>query len=156
MIQFVAFMDIVEHLQSTSDDEIRILAQEPVYTSLDVEFLSSLNVSTSTETRTGDTMPGKTALTNASTYASFVFEAFMDKTLPAVQQLLELNAILRIGTPSPTTGASNTSAEELKEMHALYEKFDVDYPSYYFPTFDEDPNVFDGLRICWREQHEND
>jgi hypothetical protein len=41
-------------------------------------------------------------------------------------------------------------------MHSLYEQFDADYSYYYFPTFEEDPNVFEGLRISWKKESEND
>ena len=43
MIQFTAFMDIVNYLRSDSDDEIKIAARELIYTPLDIDFLTKLN-----------------------------------------------------------------------------------------------------------------
>lgn len=155
MIQFTAFMDIVDYLQSTSDDEINIVAREPVYTPLDVEFLMKLNViSQSSESMDGSGGTGPRPSEHCDSDV-FVFEPFMDKTLIAVQQLFNLDATLFIGTSSPSVGASGTTTDELKKMHALYEKFVAKHTSYYFPRFEEDPNVFEGLNISWKDEIEN-
>jgi hypothetical protein len=156
MIQFVAFMDLVDYLQSTSDDEIDMVAREPIYAPLDEEFLSSLHVKTSA---TANNYKSKDTLSDAADHREsniFVFEPFMDKTLPAVKEFLAPNATLFIGTSVPKSAAHVDSATELEERRALYEKFDAEYSSYYFPSFEEDPNVFEGLRICWRNEGEND
>jgi len=43
-LQLAAFVDTVEYLQDTSDATIRLFAQDPVYSHLDREFISSIKV----------------------------------------------------------------------------------------------------------------
>lgn len=150
MTQLVAFMDIVEHLQASSDDSIGIFAHELVYTPLDVEFLAQMDVTAQSGSESGPS--AKYHLDSNS----FVFEAFMDKILPSIQPLLQSKARLFIGTPLPALGANKLSAGEFEEMRSLYEQFDAYHPYYYFPNFEEDPNVFEGLRISWTNESEND
>lgn len=156
MAQFVAFMDIVDHLQTTSAAEICISARELVYTQLDAEFLSKLKVAASVTESIPPPSEGTSVLQDESDCDSFVFEPFMDKVLSAVQTLLTFNAKLFIGTSCPSSEASGVSGDELQKMRSLYEKFNADHSSYYFPSFEEDPNIFEGLRICWREECEDD
>lgn len=44
---------------------------------------------------------------------------------------------------------SNESVDNLKQVLTLYKRFDSEYSTYYFPRFEEDPNIFEGLRIAW-------
>ena len=159
MIQFVAFMDIVEHLQATSDDKINIVAQELIYTQLDIEFLSHLNVTAYHDPAIGQSTYQGPSAKDFIGCNSFVFEPFMDKVLPAVRQLLISDLKLLIGTSAPNMGAKDTSIDEHRDMRALYDRFNATYSSYYFPTFEEDPNIFEGLRVSWKElidQNDND
>lgn len=155
--QLVAFVDIVKHLQATSDEGIGIFAQELVYTPLDVGFLAQIGIFACTASK-----PGKPADEGQSAQYhldsdTFLFEAFMEKIPPAMGPLLCSDPRLFIGTSLPTQwGANKLSAEEFEEMRSLYDQFDANHSHYYFPTFDEDPNVFDGLQISWTNENEND
>jgi hypothetical protein len=151
MIQVAAFMDIVEHLQATSDDKINIIAQELIYTPLDIEFLSHLNITAYHDPAIGQSTYQGPSATDFIGCDSFAFEPFMDKVLPVVRQLLYSDLRLLIGTSAPDMGAKDTSIDDQRVMRALYGQFDANYPSYYFPPFEEDPNVFEGLRVSWKE-----
>ena len=156
MIQFATFMDIVDYLQSLSDEKVDVVARELVYTPLDVEFLSSLHVNTGTTTNNDTSKEGLPDAADCDEKNVFVFEPFMDKSLAAVQELMAPNATLFIGPGLPINPTHVTSMGELNERRALYHGFEAEYSFYRFPRFEEDPNVFEGLRICWKDESEND
>jgi hypothetical protein len=159
MTQFAAFMDIVEHLQATSNHKISIIAQELVYTPLDIEFLSHLDATAYHHPAIGQSTYQGPSAKDSIGCDSFVFEPFMEKILSAVQPLLTSDLRLLVGTSAPGIDASKISAGDYRDMLALYEQFNAGYSSYYFPTFEEDPNVFEGLRISWKgsiDENDND
>ena len=45
--------------------------------------------------------------------------------------------------------------DTIEETQAV-ERFNADHGHYLFPPFDEDPNVFDGLSIYWKQPEESD
>ena len=98
MCQFVAFMDTVKHLQATSDDKVTIVAQEMVYTPLDIEFLLGMDMTVYNDPVTNEDLYNGTSAPDHLSPASFVFEAFMDKHPPTVQQVLTSGMRLFIGT----------------------------------------------------------
>ena len=149
--QFAAFMDIVAHLQVTSDDRIGIFAQELVFAPLDIEFLTHLNVTAYHDPAIGQSTYKGASAKDYIDRSTFVFEPFMEKFLPTVRRLLTSDVKLLVGTDAPGMDASKTSAGDYRDMRALYEQFNAGYSSYDFPTFEEDPNVFQGLRISWKE-----
>lgn len=156
MTQFVAFMDLVEHLQETSDEKIQIVAQELIYTPLDIEFLSNLNVTAYSDQAIDQLSYEGPSAKDSFSPDTFVLEPFMDKVLPAVKDLLTSTPKLLVGTSSPGTGAKHLSIVDYNEMRKLYDQFNNDFSYYHFPTFEEDPNIFQGLRISWRNLEDED
>ena len=131
-------------------------AKELVYAPLDLDFLAHMNVTGSNSTTNDHAVGNRDPGTSKSMPGSFVFDAFMDKTLPSVRQLFNSNPSLLVGTSSPVVGAGKTSEDEINEMRSLYQTFDTRYSNYRFPRFEEDPNVFEGLRICWANEPDPD
>ena len=46
--------------------------------------------------------------------------------------------------------------ENVRDELPLLEKFNDNHTHYKFPRFDEDPNVFEGLLIYWKDPREQD
>lgn len=170
MMQWAAFFDIVQHLQSKVESAITTFAQEPMYTPLDRQFLEILGV------RVLDADHGDKDLGEAVQHlgpSTFVLEAFMDLGYEAIQGTCEGDPALYIGSSmkraletwqrrNPPDLAN--SAEEDKAAPGYVDQvqqpqsvadFVASRRSYRMPRFEEDPNVFEGLHIYWKEPHDD-
>ncbi|KAK0786620.1 hypothetical protein LTR75_013150 [Friedmanniomyces endolithicus] len=157
MMQWVAFFDIVQHLQTRQEGSIALFAQEPNYTALDKQFLQSLDTAK-----------------QHSLASSFVFEAFMDLGVEAVGDLLGGDPVLYIGSSVErwrekpqrsgvassarrstagiaTDGGRNDDDDGEGGVARSVAGFTGTRKSYRMPRFEEDPNIFDGLLIYWKE-----
>ena len=93
MLQITAFKDIVQHIQSTSTDDIKIIAQEPQYTSVDRRFLSELGI----VVHDAEFNDSGRMWFNLQ-YGAMVFEAFMEMNLGDLEKLVQWDPKLYIGS----------------------------------------------------------
>ncbi|KAK0353632.1 hypothetical protein LTR02_012580, partial [Friedmanniomyces endolithicus] len=174
IMQWVAFFDIVQHLQIKQDDPIAVFAQEPNYTALDKQFLQRLDVRVLDADLNGDHVAGLGEAKQHVRASSFVFEAFMDLGVEAVGDLFEGDPALYIGSSverwretSQRSGVASTAKRSAAEIVTDGGRNDDEdgeggvtrsvarlmgsRRSYRMPRFEEDPNIFDGLLIYWKE-----
>ncbi|KAK1070075.1 hypothetical protein LTR74_004472 [Friedmanniomyces endolithicus] len=173
-MQWVAFFDIVQYLQTKQEAPVALLAQEPKYTALDEQFLQGLDVRVLEAELNADDVAGLGETKQHVRASSFVFEAFMDLGVEAVGDLFGGDPALYIGssverwreTPQRSGVASTTrrSAAEIVTdgrrnddeegeggVTRSVAGFMGSRRSYRMPRFEEDPNIFDGLLIYWKE-----
>ncbi|KAK1069871.1 hypothetical protein LTR12_008755 [Friedmanniomyces endolithicus] len=173
MMQWVAFFDLTQNLQNKQDDPIAVFAQEPNYTALDKQFLQSLDVRVLDVDHSPDCVAGLGEAKQHVRASSFVFEAFMDLGIEAVGDLFEGDPALYIGssverwreTPQRSGVASSTTRSRAGigtgvdgngegaegGVARSVAGFMGPRKSYRMPRFEEDPNIFDGLLIYWKE-----
>jgi len=156
MLQFAAFMDTIIHVQKTSDEQIKVYAEELVYNDIDIAFLTSLGVTVIVHS---DPNKAQQSLQDPALFShmgpqSMVFELYIDPWEPALRRLLKADPKLLVGSQPEKKLLSLVqafpSATECDDR-ALIKKFDKERASYYLPQFDEDLGIFEGLRVCWKE-----
>ncbi|KAK3722959.1 hypothetical protein LTR37_002104 [Vermiconidia calcicola] len=167
MLQFVAFIDTAQYIEAGSSDTIGLFAQEPMYTPVDVEFLSGMGIKVSTLRAVRYNMESE----------SMMFELFMDMNLDAALNMVTIGPKLFIGAALtsrlaqfskhltdaeireylqiPAEMATPPQSDKLCRVASrLKDDFEVQRLFYKFPRFDEDPKVFEGLNIYWKEPRE--
>ncbi|KAK4540117.1 hypothetical protein LTR36_009782 [Oleoguttula mirabilis] len=174
LLQIVAFIDIVRHLQSGQSTKILCYAQEPEYTPLDKKFLASIGVTALELELASDSLSLGAAAQHLNKTA-FVFEPFMDLGLESMRELFGADVRLYIGS-SMQRWIDDSNLNNAEIMSDLQESFKgrgatinadniehvraqsrqaTDFVhsrrSFRFPRFEEDPNVFEGLSIYWKE-----
>ncbi|KAK0279758.1 hypothetical protein LTR91_005510 [Friedmanniomyces endolithicus] len=173
MMQWVAFFDITQHLKARQESPVAIFAQEPNYTALDTQFLQAIDVRVLDAGHNANYMDSLGEARQHVQASSFVFEAFMDVGVEAVRELFRGDPVLYIGssverwreTPQ-RSGVASTGTRSAKEIAADSDRdgdgaergvvrsvaeFVGSRRSYRMPRFEEDPNIFDGLLIYWKE-----
>lgn len=157
VMQAVAFLDIVQHLETRQDTEIAKFAQEPHFTEIDASYLSSKGVQTLPCEPNKDDRIGLGKASQHLSASTFVFEPFMDLDAAAASELFSVDVPLYIGsslkrwTTQPSIMLGGAHRESAMQQAIVYMQA---RRSYYFPTFEEDPNAFEGLSIYWREPGE--
>ena len=103
MYQFVAFMDIVEHLRESSVTAIKIFAQDPHYTLLDNEYLRThgIEITDAWANQSWFTAPIRDYIGPQT----FLFEPFMEINPAYAEDLLTKNIRLLVSSPNPRPGA---------------------------------------------------
>lgn len=107
------FYDTVNYLQDSSDKHINIIAQNPVYTPLDVEFLSSLEVR-GMIVPVAMRMEGEASWQSQTAFdlfssSTFVCELCIEHDPSFLERLIAENVKLAIGS---MLGATDIVAEE--------------------------------------------
>lgn len=152
MWQIVVFVDLVTYMCRDKDGDtsgMETVAQEPMYTQLDVEFLGTLSikvlqiVNAAGATGLG---PGR-VLMGART---LVFEPFLDMTAEMLEDVIAADLPLYIGSSIKGLREKTTPAGQLAQ------RFAQERGMYKFPAFEVDPNVMDGLEIFWKEESNED
>lgn len=148
MFQFVAFMDAVAHVQRTSDEQIKMYAEELIYTDVDIAFLTSLSIFVH-----NDPDLNKQLAVDSTRWAhigphSMVFELYMDPHASPLRHILNALPGLLIGA-LPTGKLMQVSNSDQRDR-ALADTFAAARNYYHFPRFHEDPSVFEGLQIYWK------
>lgn len=158
--QVVAFVDIAKELGVKE-----LYAQEPAFTELDEKFLKTLHVEVlamTTDNHGNALGPAKEMLGPEV----LLFEPFVDMGAGMVQELLEQDVALYIGSSikglvekgkraDATTESRKRLAKDI-EAGSLASKFCEGRGVYMFPTFDVDSNIFDGMSIYWKEEKDGD
>ncbi|SMQ49270.1 unnamed protein product [Zymoseptoria tritici ST99CH_3D7] len=149
MWQFVVFCDLVEQMRGEGV-ELEVLAQEPGFTELDVEFLDVLGVKV-LETRLGDGTMGLGPAKEQLGEGTLVYEPFIDMNAVMLEEMVSAGVGLYVG--SSIGGILGRRGEN--EASRLVEKFRAGREMLRFPTFDVDPNVFDGIQVYWTEEKDD-
>ncbi|KAF7188915.1 hypothetical protein HII31_09838 [Pseudocercospora fuligena] len=158
--QVVVFVEIAKELGIEE-----LYAQEPTFTDLDEKFLKTLSVEVlgMTTDNAGNALgPAKEMLGSEA----LLFEPFVDMNAEMVQELLEKDAALYIGSSmkglvekgkrADATAESRKRLAKDIEAGLLATRFCEGKGVYRFPSFDVDPNIFDGMSIYWKEERESD
>ncbi|KXS98841.1 hypothetical protein AC578_10840 [Pseudocercospora eumusae] len=158
--QMVAFVEIAKELGIEE-----LYAQEPTFTELDGKFLKTLNVEVlgMTTDNAGNALgPAREILGPEA----LLFEPFVDMSAGMVQELLEQDVMLYIGSSMKGLAEKGTRADATAESRKrlakdieagqLARRFCDGRGVYRLPTFDVDPNIFDGMSIYWKEEKDSD
>ena len=123
-----------------------IWACDPAYTELDVEFLKTVGVEVH-QHEEGEVGFGKLAqyLEGGRT---FLFEPFVDMNDKMVRDMVASDVALYIG--SSIGGVK----ERRGEAGDLAMEFTKDRNMKKFPSFEVDPNIFEGMGIYWKEKED--
>ncbi|KAK4561333.1 hypothetical protein LTR86_004650 [Recurvomyces mirabilis] len=177
--QFAAFVDIVQHLQDQQQHQIIILAQDPVYTALDIDFLRDKGIRTLLAERRTQDDPVGGSVGEAEDHMSsscFVFEPCMDMTSLSALNLLSPEPALYIGSCFERAEDDSKKTDE-EIMHAersisnaTTDQLVLDFwknqykgitnklkavlakrKRYVLPVFEEEPNIFASLSVSWME-----
>ncbi|KAF1840146.1 uncharacterized protein K460DRAFT_203924 [Cucurbitaria berberidis CBS 394.84] len=145
--QLVLFIDVVEHCksQSTGEAGIKIYAQDPAFTTLDVTFLKELGIQVT-----------ETGLENHIGDASFVYSPFVDWYLLLPLFLKGKDPVLYVGneilddyTPY---GQSQGKRERLDECNELGKLFLVDREMVKLGEFSLHANALNGMVVYRRRE----
>ncbi|KXT17527.1 hypothetical protein AC579_3224 [Pseudocercospora musae] len=158
--QMVVFVEMAKELGIEE-----LYAQEPTFTDLDEQFLKTLNVEVlgmTTDNAENVLGPAKEILGPEA----MLFEPFVDMNAGMVQELFEQDVALYIGSSmkglaekaarADATGESRKTLSNVIEAGLLAKRFCDGRRLYRFPTFDVDPNIFDGMSIYWKEEKDSD
>jgi hypothetical protein len=173
----VAFADIVDLLGNDDAPSIAAVLQDPAFTDLDKEFFQTIGMAA---VPLPSDASGKAGLGPASAHCrdtTFVLELFMDMETRSIKELVEADVAIYIGSSMQTrierakarssrgdkaisrSSANDPAAKarlhEIDEEDRLALEFDKRYRMYRFPTFAEDPNVFEGLCVFAKEREDD-
>ncbi|TKA25307.1 hypothetical protein B0A50_06211 [Salinomyces thailandicus] len=168
--QYAAFVDITQHLRSGHEAEIRCYAQEPQFTSVDKEYLRRTDVIVLEQDSATGSPPGLGPASQHLGLGTFVFEPFMDLDDKAMREMFSADLSLYIGSSvrrwmgrASRNGSTNVSVQQSSELeHAVdfqphpAAAFVRARASYHFPVFEEEPNIFEGLAIYWKEPEDDE
>lgn len=161
MMQLVAFVDICQNIHLGHSGSLPMSAQEPNYTAVDQSFLEKLGISIMDARKQCE--GGKPGLGEAGEelrQTTFLFEPFMDLSGEAMDALFSKDPALYIGASlRRILGREHKALDMSKtdpQIHPLttVRRFAASRISLYFPRYEEDPSIFEGLAIYWREPDE--
>ncbi|KAI7276711.1 hypothetical protein KC345_g6789 [Hortaea werneckii] len=162
LMQFVAFLDIVKHLQQDGEGQIQCYAQEPQFTESDQTYLASIGIQV-IEHRPDTNSKALGPIHEYLGPSTFIFEPFMDFDLNGMQSLFNTD-------PNFYIGSSAKRWIELSKNHVRFERrtaeskaadlsvssfekalnFGRTRASCHFPVFEEEPLIFEGLDLYWK------
>jgi len=158
--QFVAFVDMVNHLQEEGKAEIRVVAQEPAFTEVDRLFLADIGVEVcQVAVEEGGGKEDGSAGSRVTDYfgpSSFVCELFMERQEGFLRDLLQAEAKLVLSSIMTARWWMRQYRKAVDEDTTLDQVVSHDYQKYRMPRFDDDPNIFEGLCIFSRRPAEDD
>jgi hypothetical protein len=177
MWQMVVFADMIDLLGDDQVQSIEAVLQDPAFTDLDGEFLRAIDMAVLPLPSDTSMKPGLGPASVHCGESTFVLELFMDMETQGIRELVEANVELYIGSSmqtrierakarnarggkvGPRSSASDPAAkvklDDIDEQDRLALEFGRRYRMYRFPTFVEDPNVFDGLCVFAKEREED-
>nr|POF06950.1 hypothetical protein CFP56_31574 [Quercus suber] len=176
VMQFVAFIDTVRYLQTLQDAPIAMYAQDPTYTSLDRTWLARVKVVPTDLNLDSLKVTGLGPARDLLQPTSLVFELFMEVGTEAALELFGSNMILYVGSSLDhiikRASASTNVRDVAKGFHEgskdyvqtrnsnahsdVATRFQQGRRKLGFPTFEEDPTIFEGLQMYWKEPTDED
>ncbi|GAB1740761.1 hypothetical protein NU219Hw_g5845t1 [Hortaea werneckii] len=168
LMQFVAFVDIVKHLQDDGEGQIQCFAQEPQFTESDQTYLTSIGVQVIAH-HTDANSKALGPIYEHLDRSTFVFEPFMDFDFNGMQSLFSTDPNFYIGSSAKRWielsknyvqfkgQAAESKAADLpaSEVEKALE-FGRTRASCHFPVFEEEPLIFEGLDLYWKQSDEED
>lgn len=158
MTQFVSVIDIVQHVSEDCLNPVQMFAQDPIYTSLDKEFLSRLHVEL-LDTSSGEG-PRKKDFGPAQDHLgpqTMLFEFFMDANLEKVRAIFEAGLDFYLGSSWQTWTSNYRTGIPICDRHVdNIEEHVKRRRGLHFPYFEEDPLVFEGLMFHLKEADDED
>ncbi|KAI6915172.1 hypothetical protein KC318_g114 [Hortaea werneckii] len=168
LMQFVAFVDIVKHLQHDGEGQIQCFAQEPQFTESDQTYLASIGI------RVIEHHPDANSKALGPVHellgpSTFVFEPFMDFDFNGMQSLFSTDPNFYIGSSAKrwielskrhVQSESQVAESKAADLPASAVEKTLDFgrtrASCHFPVFEEEPLIFEGLDLYWRQSDEED
>lgn len=159
------FLDVAEILGVNKG----IFAQDPAFTKLDQEFLQISGVTvlpTATTAAPNQAEPGLGPARDVLRDTTFLFEPFVDMNAAMVNDMLVQGVGLYIGSSikgliekgARAAASKDTQTRQQGDVEAghLAKRFFESREMYTFPSFESDPNVFDGLGVYWVPEKDED
>lgn len=160
MVQFACAFDTATELEKRGDSGtagIRVFAQDPLYTPLDIEFLSRRGV---TVLKMDPLRIGLNVAKDHMGPQALLFEFFVTmNNKPLIEDLYASDIGMRVGTPSRFLNREGHRFEDVE----MGNRFNETHVRCEFPEFKEDKwahggtnthRAFDGLNVHWRETSE--
>ncbi|KAI7627364.1 hypothetical protein KC343_g6021, partial [Hortaea werneckii] len=97
LMQFVAFVDIVKHLQQDGEGQIQCFAQEPQFTESDQTYLASIGIQV-IEHQSAANSKALGPIHEHLGPSTFIFEPFMDFDFNGMQSLFSTDPGFYIGS----------------------------------------------------------
>jgi hypothetical protein len=177
MWQMAAFADVADVLGNDEVSSIEAVLQDPAFTDLDREFFQSIGMAALFLSSDTSKQPGLGPALAHCGDTTFVLELFMDMETQSIKELVAADVEVYIGSsmqtrierakarnagggkaiPRSVTSdpAAKAKLEDIDEQDRLALEFARRYRMYRFPTFAEDPNVFEGLCVFAKEREED-
>ncbi|KAI5362274.1 Putative SRR1-like domain-containing protein [Septoria linicola] len=158
MWQIVVFLDLatylvdrnrLSHSQRSGSDEDGagashcIWASDPAYTELDTAFLLTKGVEV---VPIGRTDMGFGGMRQHLREGTLLYEPFVDMNAHMVKDMVDAEVALYIGS------SIGGLKERQSDVGELAKTFCIGKSVRTFPSFDVDPNIFDGMTIYWKEE----
>ncbi|RMY89181.1 hypothetical protein D0861_04392 [Hortaea werneckii] len=168
LMQFVAFVDIVKHLQQDGEGQIQCFVQEPQFTESDQTYLASIGIHV-IEHQSDANSKALGPIHEHLGPSTFVFEPFMDFDFKGMQSLFSTDPSFYIGSSAKrwielsknhVRPETQTVESEVADLPAsAVEKalsFGRTRASCHFPVFEEEPLIFEGLDLYWKQPDGDD
>lgn len=126
-------------------------AQEPAFTELDKEFLASLQIQM-LDVSLGDGNAGLGPAKDVLGSETFLFEPFIDMNAVMLSEMLQAGVGLYVGSSIRGILQRRSGSEVVR----LAKEFHDGHEMLKFPSFEDDPNVLDGIAIYWKEEKDED
>lgn len=155
MLQLACSMDIAAEIGRMAGTDVKMYAQEPQLSEMDKALLASKEI-TVLDIPLGDSSLGEAnALLGPQTA---LFEFFMDMGQDGLEALLRAGTKLYVGSSLIRHSKLGWPVQHgwKGDVEMLLERFKKEHAQRFFPDFVEDPNVFRGLMVHWREEQDED
>ncbi|KAF1822015.1 uncharacterized protein K489DRAFT_321144 [Dissoconium aciculare CBS 342.82] len=152
MWQMAVFVDIISLLEEDTQNTIEAALQDPAFTDLDRDFFRELGMSDLPLVLNTTRKPGLGPAQTQCGENSFILELFMDMETQGIRELVEADVEVYIGS---SLQSRIDRAGTTHEQNKLALAFERRYQMHRFPTFVEDPNIFEGLCIFTKKRDED-
>ena len=147
VLQLACFVDLAGCL----GDSVRLLAQEPMFTAIDKDFLASLSITALdvdlTRDFDGSSVPSDSGMAPATEHfgpATLVADFFMYKGAAALRDFFAAEHGMYLGP-----AFNRASFEGRVDLEKAREGFERKSLKKWMPRFEEEPGVFEGLMLFW-------
>lgn len=150
-MQFAMFLDLVEMV----GEEVEVLVQEPRYTEVDYDWVGSQGFTMLKYEHTDGA--GLGAAREHCGPQTMVCELFIEHDARTIEDLFSLENGLVISTARRHLNTNETLIRKLSGQQKMgLDDLLKQYRAIYFPPFEEDPQVFEGLEVLAPELPEDD
>lgn len=145
MAQLACFIDVVEHIESKSDGKVVLFAQDPIFTSIDRDFLKTLGFLVLDTEKRKDGIGKATDHFNSE---AFVAEFCLDMLVESVEQILGSHIPLLITSAHHHVNRLLSREVSRAKGHELETAMNNSYGRYTFPQSQgQESLAFESLAI---------